>query len=140
MMTYGRGRVLILSQQHMNTGCRLLVRQVYIFFGIDAAVPDNVGVRVHQSGDVRFKTLSRLTKSDIIARRVLRAFVPRKLWPTIVFWTEMFNTRPQKCEGVPEDLRRAHGYFVRRPAAFLRREFGPTPPWHAVSGQKPEDG
>lgn len=92
-------------------------------------------VRVHQSGDVRFRFLANLVKGDNIVRRVLRAFVPRKLRPTIVFWTEMFNIRKagQKAE-MPEALRRDFNHFSQRQVAFLEREFGVTPPWPAVTG------
>lgn len=136
---YGRDRMLILFQEDLDIRPEAVMRQVCGFLGIDAVIPENVGVRVHQSGDVRFKALSKLTESDNIARRVLRAFVPRRLRPTLVFWTEMFNIRPVKAEGVPEELRRAHGDFARRQAAFLRREFGLTPPWPSGAGPRPDE-
>lgn len=130
---YGRERLLILFQEDLDTRPEAVMRQVCAFLGIDDVIPVNVSVRVHQSGEVRCKVLSKLTKSDNIARRTLRAFVPRRLRPTIVFWTEMFNIRPQKNEPVPEDLRTTYGDFSRRQASFLKREFGLSPPWPAVS-------
>ncbi len=136
---YGRERMLILFQEHLDTRPEAVMRQVCDFLGIEAVIPENVGVRVHQSGDVRFKALSKLTKSDNIARRVLRAFVPRRLRPILVFWTEIYNIRPVKAEGVPEELRRAHGDFARRQVAFLQREFGLSPPWPSGAGPRPED-
>ena len=126
---YGRDRILILFQEDLDQQPEAVVRQVTIFLGIDDVIPANVNVRVHQSGDVRFKALSRLTKGDSFLRRVLRAFVPRRLRPAIVFWTEMFNIRPTNKEGVPETLRNDFGEFASRQSAFLEREFGVVPPW-----------
>lgn len=136
---YGRDRMLILFQEDLDKRPETVMRQVCAFLGIDEVIPDNVNVRVHQSGKVRFKLLNKLVKGDNIARRVLRAFVPRRLRPTIVFWTEMFNIRPVQQEGVPEGLRRDHGDFARRQAVFLEREFGLTPPWPATTGAKTEN-
>ena len=137
---YGRERMIIRFQKDLDTQLEAVIEQkICALLGVDEVSPNNVGVRLHQSGDVRFKTLSRLTKSESIARRVLRAFVPRRLHPTLVFWTEMFNIRPVKAEGVPEELRRAHGNFTRRQAALLGREFGLTPLWPSGAGPRPED-
>ncbi len=137
---YDRDRILILFQEDLDTFPEAVMRQVYDFLGIDDVLPENLGVRVHRSGEVRFRSLSRLTKSDNIVRRVVRAFVPRRLRPTIVFWTEIFNIRPRKSGGVPKHLRMEYRDFVHRQATFLEREFGLTPPWPASSGQKPEVG
>ena len=133
---YGREQMLILFQEDLDKRPEVVIRQVCGFLGIDAVIPKNVGVRVHQSGNVRLKALSKLTKSDNIARRVLRAFVPRRLRPTLVFWIEMFNIRPQKQkENLPEILRERYTPFARRQADFLEREFGLSPPWPNVVGQ-----
>jgi hypothetical protein len=136
---YGRDQILILFQEDLDKHPDTVMRQVCAFLGIDEVIPDNVGVRVHQSGDVRFKVLSRLTKSDNIVRRILRVFVPRRLRPTLVFWAEMFNIRPVKADVVPEDLRWRYSDFARRQTAFLHREFGLTPPWPSNPGTGPED-
>ncbi|MBS0124930.1 sulfotransferase family protein [Thetidibacter halocola] len=137
---YGRDRLLILFQEDLDKRPEAVMRQVCAFLGIDEVIPENVNVRVHQSGEVRFKLLSRLVKGDNIARRVLRAFVPRKLRPTIVFWTEMFNIRPVKKDGVPDSLRHDFGAFARRQAAFLEREFGLVPPWPSASDADADAG
>jgi hypothetical protein len=126
---YGRERMLILFQEDLDTCPEKVMRQICGFLGIDAVIPKNIGVRVHQSGEVRFKALSKLLKSDNIIRRALRFLVPRRLRPTLVFWFEIFNIRPVKAEGMPEALRRAYGDFTHRQAAFLWREFGLVAPW-----------
>ncbi|MEH6587339.1 MAG: sulfotransferase [Halioglobus sp.] len=135
MQLYGRDNILILFQEDLDKRPEVVIRQVCSFLGIDKVIPENVGVRVHQSGDIRFKALGRLTKEDNLVRRVLRAFVPRRLRPTIVFWTEMLNIRPAKEKTeMPETLRHDFNHFAQRQAAFLEREFGLAPPWPAVIG------
>lgn len=132
---YGCENMLILFQEELDKDPETVMCKVCGFLGIQEVIPENVGVRVHQSGDVRFKALSRLTKEDNLARRVLRAFVPRRLRPTIVFWTEMFNIRPaQQKAGMPPELRDDYAPFVQRQVGFLEREFGVTPPWRVGAG------
>lgn len=130
---YGRKNMLVLFQEDLDRQPKAVLRRVYDFLGIEEAIPENVGVRVHQSGDVRFKALARLTKENNILRRALRALVPRRLRPTIVFWTEIFNIRPQKGDDVPKALRRDYADFTARQVAFLEREFGLTPPWPSTT-------
>ena len=129
---YGRDNILILFQEDLDKRPEAVMRQVCVFLGVNEVIPDNVNVRVHQSGEVRFKALSRLIDNDNILRRVLRAFVPRRWRPTIVFWTEIFNIRAVKQGDVPDTLRRDYGAFALRQSAFLEREFGVTPPWSGI--------
>lgn len=133
---YGRDNMLVLFQEDLDKTPEAVMRKVTAFLGVADVIPDNVNVRAHQSGEVRFGLLRRLTKDDNLARRVLRAFVPRKLRPTIVFWTEMFNIKPAQSKGLPDALRQQFGGFATRQAAFLEREFGATPPWASVTRTK----
>ncbi len=127
---YGRENMLVLFQEDLHQQPEMVMRQVYRFLGIDDVIPQNVDVRVHQSGDVRFKSLSRLMKEDNLLRRMLRALTPRRLRPILVFWTEMLNIRPasQKTK-MPENLRLSFNSFTQRQVKFLKREFGLIPPW-----------
>lgn len=127
---YGRDNILILFQEDLGRHPEAVMRQICGFLGINEAIPKNIEIRAHQSGDVRFKALSRLTKNDNLPRRIIRSFVPRRLRSTLAFWIEILNIRParQKIE-MPDTLRRDFGHFARRQAAFIEREFGLTPPW-----------
>jgi hypothetical protein len=131
---YGREKILILFQEDLDKEPNAVMQQVYRFLDIDEVIPENINVRAHQSGDVRFKALGRLAATDNALRRVLRSLVPRRLRQTIVFWTEMFNIRPSKQKSeVPESLRQDFHDFVLRQVGFLEREFGIIPPWPTVT-------
>lgn len=131
---YGRKNMLILFQEDLDRRPEAVIRQICAFLGVEEVIPQNVGVRAHQSGDVRFKLLGRLIRGDNLARRVLRLFVPRRLRPIIVLWAEMLNIRPAKKKAeMPASLRREFNYFAERQAVFIKREFGLTPPWPVVA-------
>ena len=130
---YGRDQILILFQEDLDKQPEAVMYQICTFLNIKDVILESIDVRAHQSGKVRFRFLARLIKGDSILRSVLRAFVPRKLRPTIVFWTEMFNINPAKQKtSLPESLRRDFNDFAERQAHFLEREFDITPPWSAV--------
>mgnify|MGYP006136702757 CR=1 FL=1 len=129
---YGRDSILILFQEDLKSHPKEVIRQVCVFLDITEVIPENINVRVNQSGEVRFKFLARLIKSDSIARKALSAFVPRKLRRIIIFWIDIFNIRPNNGDGITEELRNTYNGFARRQAAFLQSEFGLNPPWPEV--------
>lgn len=127
---YRRENILILFQEDLDRQPATVMRQVYRFLGVEEVIPENVGVRVHQSGEVRSKMLARLMSGESLFRKMMRFVVPRRLRPTIVFWTEMFNIRPARQKSaVPDVLRRQFQPFARRQFEFVKQKLGVTPPW-----------
>ncbi len=126
---YGRDRILVLFQEDLDRDPRGVLRRITDFLGVGYVEPANVNVRAHKSGEVRFKAIEWLKKTDSGLRRVLRALIPRRLRPTLVFWTEIFNIKPAKKAALPADVRARYAGFEARQAEFLRRAFGLEPPW-----------
>lgn len=127
---FGREKILILFQEDLDSRPEYVLRQVYEFLGVEDHIPENVGVRVHKAGDVRFRRLDQLLKGDNWIRRSARAIVPRKVRPTIVFWLEILNIRPTGKDGsVLGELREKFSEFAIQQAQFLEAKFGVRPPW-----------
>lgn len=127
---FGRERILVLFQEDLDDRPEHVLCQVHEFLGVKHQIPDNVDVQVHKAGEVRFRRLDQLLKGDNWIRHSARAFVPRKLRPTIVFWLEILNIRATRRDGsVLDELREKFSEFATRQAQFLEAKFGVRPPW-----------
>lgn len=130
LQLFGRDNILILFQEDLDSRPEYVLRQVYEFLGVEDHIPENVSVRVHKAGDVRFRRLDQLLKGDNWIKRGARAIVPRKMRPTIVFWLEILNIRPIAKDGsVLGELRERFSEFAIQQAQFLEAKFGVRPPW-----------
>lgn len=136
LQLFGREKILILFQEDLDRAPEAVMEKIVNFLGVQNIVPENINVRAHKSGTVRFKALKKLTESDSILRRVLRSLVPRKLRPTIVFWVEIFNIKPVKTEGVPDHIRKQYAGFMKKQVDFLSEAFGLTAPWQNKVSRK----
>lgn len=126
---FGREKILVLFQEDLASDPEAVLMRISKFLDIDYKKPDNLHVRVHRSGKIRFKFIDKLVKTNSLLHSTLRTLIPRRFRSTLVFWSEILNVKPVQVDSVPADIRAKYKPFAKRQVAFIHSSFGLKAPW-----------
>lgn len=126
---FGRDNILIVLQEDLDKKPAETLKKIYDFLGLEYFEPENIGVRAHQAGTVRLKSLDKITKGNSVLRRVGRYFVPKRIRPALMYWLEMTNIKKSGKEDLDAASRKPYAYIVKQQKAFLKDMFDLDAPW-----------
>ena len=126
---FPKERFLLLFQEDLDKNPENVLAAIYTFLDVNQIMPENPGVRLHQSGEIKHQWLNRLLKGQGFLRTMLKKVTPWRIRAAIKFWIEQFNIKTTAPRQVPDSVLRDYNWMVREQKSFLKEQFDIDAPW-----------
>lgn len=126
---FGSENILILFQEDLDRDPVGTLKKIHGFLGVRDVIPTEVGVRLHQAGEVRSKWFDSLLKREIWAKKILKKFMSWKVRSALRFWLEQFNIKKIEPKVIDREVLVEFEDFFLDQKAFVEKEFCLVTPW-----------
>lgn len=127
---FPRGQLLITYTEHLGTDPECVVRQIFIFLGVEPLVPSNLGKRYHMGGTrQRLPWIVKLARHQLV--NALWSYLPFRMRRRFAYWFHQWNTIP---EGPQDSVISNHARSMlvehySKDVELLKKLFGLSVPW-----------
>ncbi|MCK9504237.1 MAG: sulfotransferase domain-containing protein [Porticoccaceae bacterium] len=126
---FGGEKILILFQEQLDKSPIDVLYKIYSFLGVDAIYPDNIGVRLHQAGKVRYPWLNDVLGGKSYAKSFIKLLVPWRIRSAVRFWVEQKNITNFQFEPIDTQIFEDYNWIVAEQKEFLKENFYLEAPW-----------
>jgi hypothetical protein len=126
---FRREQMLVLFQEDLERNPGEVLKAIHDFLGVEHVLPDNLRIRLHEAGTVKYQWVNRLIKQPGPIRSLLKRLLPQRVRSAVKFWVEQMNISKAAPKAVPPDVERDYGWIVTEQMQFLKSRFDVAPPW-----------